>query len=222
VQAGDASRRPFFFLHGDYNGGGFYCRNLVRHLDPAQPFWAIHPYGLAGQPAPGPVEDMAEAHLSLLREVQPAGPYRLGGHCNGALEAYEMARQLRARGEGVELLLLMDPPDPDPTPLEALPDLEAAPSGLAALPPDQRQQVLFRRFLEVLRRYRPGALDVPAVFFRSGEEAEARGAGGWAGLVPVSQVHGFPGGHLSTLTRHVADMGRRLQACLDAVDGGGP
>ena len=31
VQRG-GSHKPFFLLHGDFNGGGFYCLELARHL----------------------------------------------------------------------------------------------------------------------------------------------------------------------------------------------
>jgi thioesterase domain-containing protein len=44
-----------------------------------------------------------------MRAVQPSGPYQLGGFCNGALLAYEMARQLYAQGEQVDSLVLIDP-----------------------------------------------------------------------------------------------------------------
>src|SRR5262249_14211196 len=37
---GRGSRPPFVFLHGDYGGGGFYCRKLARFLGEDQPFYA--------------------------------------------------------------------------------------------------------------------------------------------------------------------------------------
>ncbi|MFP2932202.1 thioesterase domain-containing protein, partial [Pyxidicoccus sp. 3LG] len=43
-----------------------------------------------------------------LRTVQPSGPYFLGGWSLGGVIAYEMARQLRASGETVALLALVD------------------------------------------------------------------------------------------------------------------
>jgi amino acid adenylation domain-containing protein len=104
----EGSRRPFFFLHGDYYGGGFYCLNLARALGPEQPFFALHPHGLDGRPVPASIEAMAAEHLATVRTLQPHGPYHLGGHCNGGLIAFEMARHLRAQGERVDLLALMD------------------------------------------------------------------------------------------------------------------
>jgi thioesterase domain-containing protein len=106
VQKG-AGRTPLFFFHGDLNGGGFYCLKLARRLGADRPFFAVHPLGLDGRPAPPTVEAMAAAQLETILGVQPRGPYLLGGYCNGGLVAYEIARLLEARGERVEVLVLV-------------------------------------------------------------------------------------------------------------------
>ena len=49
---------------------------------------------------------MAADYLREIGSVQPRGPYAIGGYCFGAIVAFEMARQLRARGEAVALLAL--------------------------------------------------------------------------------------------------------------------
>jgi len=100
-------RRPLLFFHGDLNGGGFYCRELAHHLGPEQPVLAIHPLGLDDRPVPATIEAMAAAHLTVVRELQPHGPYVLGGYCNGGLIAYEVARRLALSGERVELVVLV-------------------------------------------------------------------------------------------------------------------
>jgi len=114
----DATRPPLFFLHGDYGGGGFYCLQLAAHLGRDQPLYAIAPHGLDGEPLPDTIEAMAADRLNLLRTLKRTGPYWLGGHCNGAVIAYEMARQLRAQGEHVQRLVLVTPvvfpPSPPP------------------------------------------------------------------------------------------------------------
>jgi hypothetical protein len=109
VQAGDGSKRPFFFLHGDWKGTAFFCFSLARELGSDQPFYALEPYQFDGLPVPPTVETMAAAHLKSLRAVQPEGPYLLAGWCNGGLVAYEIARQLHAAGQSVDLLVLIDP-----------------------------------------------------------------------------------------------------------------
>lgn len=110
IQAGGA-KRPFFFLHGHWRGDGFFCYPLAHALGSEQPFYAIPPYQLANLPIPPTFEEIAAAHIEALRTVQPEGPYQLGGWCNGALMAYEMARQLREQGQTIDLLVLMDPMD---------------------------------------------------------------------------------------------------------------
>ena len=50
--------------------------------------------------------------LEALRGAQKSGPYRLGGHCFGGLIAFEMARQLTAQNEEVELLAIVNTPAP--------------------------------------------------------------------------------------------------------------
>jgi hypothetical protein len=103
------SRRPFFFLHGHYLGTASYCLTLARALGPDQPFYALDPYRLNDLAIPPTLEEIAATHLEVLRAIQPEGPYLLGGFCNGGLVAYEMARQLSATGQTVDLLVLMDP-----------------------------------------------------------------------------------------------------------------
>jgi thioesterase domain-containing protein/acyl carrier protein len=112
LQRGQASRRPFFYLHGDYMGGAFYCYTLASDLGKEQPFYVLEPYRFTGLPVPPTFEMIATSHLEALRIVQPEGPYMLGGFCNGGLMAYEMACQLYAAGQTVDLLVLVDPASP--------------------------------------------------------------------------------------------------------------
>ena len=107
VQEGNG-KRPFFFLHGDLSEGGLYCVQLARALDPDRPFFAVHPAGTNGTPVPRTLEAIAAGHLAAMRAVQPAGPYLLGGFCNGGYVAFEMARQLEGQGERVASLVMID------------------------------------------------------------------------------------------------------------------
>ncbi|HKF38563.1 MAG TPA: alpha/beta fold hydrolase, partial [Ktedonobacteraceae bacterium] len=102
-------KRPFFFLHGDWISGAYWCFPLAKALGSDQPFYALEPYSFNGLPTAPPLETIAAAHLKSMRAIQPEGPYLLGGFCNGALLAYEMARQLHAEGETIDLLVLIDP-----------------------------------------------------------------------------------------------------------------
>jgi amino acid adenylation domain-containing protein len=55
------------------------------------------------------VQDIAARFVTAARSVQPDGPYRIGGFSFGARIAYDMAQELRAQGEEVAVLVLIDP-----------------------------------------------------------------------------------------------------------------
>jgi amino acid adenylation domain-containing protein len=101
-------RPPFFAVHPA--GGDVLCfAGLARLLGPDQPFYGLQSRGLAGDGEPVErIEEMAALYLEQIRAVQPEGPYRLGGWSLGGVIAFEMARQLRERGEEVALLAVLD------------------------------------------------------------------------------------------------------------------
>jgi amino acid adenylation domain-containing protein len=102
------SRPPFFCVHPA--GGTVYCyADLSRLLGPDQPFYGFNAQGLNGERPPHTrVEDMASVYIKALRDVQPTGPYLLGGWSFGGVVAYEMAQQLLAQDEQIALLALID------------------------------------------------------------------------------------------------------------------
>jgi thioesterase domain-containing protein len=106
------SRPPLFFLHGDFNAGGLYSARLSRALTD-QPFYAVEPLGSSSTRGPASIEEMAAQHAADIRGIRPRGPYLLGGHCNGALEALEIARQFRAEKESVPGIVMLEPPPVD-------------------------------------------------------------------------------------------------------------
>jgi thioesterase domain-containing protein len=103
------SRRPFFYMHVHWIGGAFYGFDLAHDLGPDQPLYIIDPYKFDGLSVPPTIGSMAAAYVQCIRAVQPEGPYLLGGFCAGGLLAYEVSQQLRAAGQAVDLLVLIDP-----------------------------------------------------------------------------------------------------------------
>jgi thioesterase superfamily protein len=103
------SKRPFFYLHVHWQGGPLYCFTLARALGADQPFYLLDPYRLDDLDAPPTIEVMAADYIQSLRSVQPEGPYQLGAFCGAGVIAYEMAQQLRAQGQAVELLVFFEP-----------------------------------------------------------------------------------------------------------------
>jgi amino acid adenylation domain-containing protein len=106
-------RQPLFLVHGV--GGGMFWgySNLARHLGNGQPIYAFKSRGLEGDPEFETIEEMADSYLSDLRKFQPKGPYYLGGYCFGGVVAYEMACRLRAQGEHVPLVTMINSNPPN-------------------------------------------------------------------------------------------------------------
>ncbi|MBI3162533.1 MAG: AMP-binding protein, partial [Chloroflexi bacterium] len=58
------------------------------------------------------IQHAAKEFIKIMKTVQPSGPYYLGGHSFGGLVAFEIARQVRASGERVGMLAILDTPPP--------------------------------------------------------------------------------------------------------------
>ena len=103
--------RPFFLVPG--GGGGvqelIIYGKLIHLLDTDHRVYGLRARGLDGEHPPhANVETMAADYVDEVRGLQPDGPYLLGGECIGGGVAFEMARQLRAQGRQVALLVLMN------------------------------------------------------------------------------------------------------------------
>lgn len=155
------TKRPFFFLHGHWAGNAFFCFPLAQGLGNDQPFYALDPYPLDHLRILPSLEEMAAAHIKAIRNIQPDGPYLLGGFCNGGLVAYEMARQLHAVKQKVDLLVLIDS---IPTRLTTLCTFIRNAGQLLGLTPD-RQLDWFLRLQHFYRHWRDGHAD-EAVFLK--------------------------------------------------------
>ena len=113
IRAG-TSAHPLFIapgLGGDIVG----LAHVARGLPAGQTVYGLRSVGLleGEEPLIG-VPAIAGAFINDLRQVQPQGPYQLFGVCWGGLVMLEIAHQLRASGEVVRLLALLDPPPLSP------------------------------------------------------------------------------------------------------------
>ncbi|MET9000823.1 SDR family NAD(P)-dependent oxidoreductase [Amycolatopsis sp. NPDC004169] len=89
---------PVFLFHPAGGTASVY-RELARLLPEGRPV-----YGFERLDDRDTVEAKAARYAELVRQVQPAGPYRLGGWSFGGCLAYETARQLN----GAEVVFLID------------------------------------------------------------------------------------------------------------------
>lgn len=105
-------KTPFFLVAGMF-GNVLNLRHLAQLLGADRPFYGLQARGLYGdQPPHATLPEAAADYIAELRQVQPQGPYLLGGFSGGGLTAWEMARQLEAAGEVVAQLVLLDTPLP--------------------------------------------------------------------------------------------------------------
>ncbi len=109
IQPGTGSYKPpLFCIHVLGRGLEFY-RPMLAYLDPSQAVLGLSTQIMDEKLAPpNRVENLAAYYIKEMRTFQPHGPYFLLGVSFGGTVAFEMARQLDAKGEKVALLGLLD------------------------------------------------------------------------------------------------------------------
>jgi amino acid adenylation domain-containing protein len=109
IQRG-GSKPPFFgIVTPGVNALGYVA--LARHLGEDQPLYRVQGPGPRITERPytaAEFNDLALRYIKAMKTVQPEGPYYLGGMCEGARIAFDMARNLEARGDKVALLAILD------------------------------------------------------------------------------------------------------------------
>lgn len=110
IKPGNDAVRPIFLVH-PIEGHVFFYHDLAQSLNSDRAVYAFQSPGLADEgELVSRIETMAQQYLTALRGIQPEGPYLLGGASFGGLVAFEMAQQLRALNQTVDLLFLIDTP----------------------------------------------------------------------------------------------------------------
>ena len=85
---------------------------VLQELDRDQPVYFLYRLKTESNQQPLSFAEIAAYHIETLRSVSPQGPYSLVGYCICGAIVYEMAAQLRAQGETVSALIMIDPADP--------------------------------------------------------------------------------------------------------------
>lgn len=153
------SKLPFFCVH-DVNGTVHSFYQLARALGNDQPFYGLQATGLNGATPPfTSVEALANRYVEAIQQVQPQGPYQLGGYSFGGQIALEMARQLQAGGAEVAHLILLD----------GRPPKVADEAGRM----DRTQWLFYKAYSAAWRQGKADALQ-PAAFVETVDEAQLR------------------------------------------------
>ena len=146
------SRPPFFGVH-TVSGDVMFYQGLAHYLGENQPLYGIQSEGLNDGPIRHrSMEAIAQYYIGEVRRVQPHGPYYLGGYCIGGIVAFEMAQQLRAAGEEVACLVLIEADKPAPLPGRTLGErIREVIYGAAELPLGEKFQYFVRRVVGRLK-----------------------------------------------------------------------
>jgi thioesterase domain-containing protein/acyl carrier protein len=97
---------PLFFAHAE-SGHVLFAQELANALGQDQPMYGLQAQGFQVDERPlTSIPDMAVRYIGEMKNIQPQGPYRIGGFCMGALLALEMACQLDEAGEEVSHLVV--------------------------------------------------------------------------------------------------------------------
>lgn len=187
---------PLFLSHG-VDGQNSYAAALSAVLGASRPVHALHETAI--DPAAGAGRDMiaiARRWADAIRSVQPRGPYHLAGHSWGARLAFEIAQRLRAAGEEVAFLGILD----------GRPRLEQRYFGIAGKEPVDGTPQHRNRW--ALLRHTPSLYDSRITYFRAAEEVaihRSAPGGGWDFLAPDLRIVDIPGDHLSVIERSGVD-----------------
>ncbi len=233
----DGSKRPFFLVAGGAGAESelLVYANLAPHLGVDQPLYGV----LMRDLGTGGVEELARRLVQDVTRLQPAGPYLLGGECIGGMIAFEMAQQLRARGEEVALLALLDTVSEYAAPprigslawtidgvRRAAARVRGVAAGMPLLTPHSeslfRRRAAVRRHLAAIAAYRPGPYGGPLDVVVSERWHRKSATLGWDALARGGlRVHVVPGDHASYIRTHARDTAEVLSACLERSQGGG-
>jgi amino acid adenylation domain-containing protein len=109
---------PIFLIH-DGEGETLLYRNLAMSLKADHPVYGIQPYSQGGFPMLHTrLEEVIDYYTEQIQQVQPEGPYFLGGLCIGGYIGFEVARRLQKMGHTVGMVALIDTADLE-TPLRS-------------------------------------------------------------------------------------------------------
>ncbi len=111
-------KTPFFLVAGMF-GNVLNLRHLAHLVGSDRPFYGLQARGLFGDEDPHrTIEAAASDYIAEMRQVQPTGPYMVGGFSGGGITAYEIAQQLKAAGEEVSAVVMLDTPLPVRPPVD--------------------------------------------------------------------------------------------------------
>ena len=199
VQLKPGAEAPALFMVPGVGGAVAELFPLARSMAWPGAVFGLQARGLARRERPHlSVEVIAAEHLAAIRARQPKGPYHLCGFSFGGVVAFEMAMRLKAQGEAVGLVGLID----TSVSFLRLPP-RAWPAALRNLSLRAPARVLKTTLFSLMAsaRYRPGWYPGPLTLFTPVERDPAlpSAADHWRGHAETLLDLSLPGGHLTML-----------------------
>ncbi len=180
LRAGD-ERAPLFMVH-PASGLAWKFSGLAAQLPTERAVFGLQMPGIAPGdselPLGNEVDDLLDAYLESIRDVQPTGPYHLIGFSLGGRLAHLLAGRLQDAGERVDLLVSIDayPGETE----------QGAPGALAGLEADDE---MWRAFLDANGIEPPADGALPhGVFEPEVALSHLRESGSPLGEIPVESV----------------------------------
>ena len=102
------NKTPVFLIHGA-GLNVLLFKSISEYFDADQPVYGIQALGLNHKTnIPTTIEEIAKRYIDEIIQIVPDGPYALAGYSMGGFIAYEMAKQLIAKGKRIQFVGVMD------------------------------------------------------------------------------------------------------------------
>ncbi|GAB3264612.1 hypothetical protein GCM10027347_31780 [Larkinella harenae] len=102
------TKTPLYIVHG----AGLHVllfNTLAINMHPDQPVYGLQAKGINSDDEPlDSIEAIAAYYIDAIMAKNPDGPYALAGYSFGGTIAYEMSKQLKAKGKEVKMLAMFD------------------------------------------------------------------------------------------------------------------
>lgn len=221
---------PVFMTHG-MGGNILEFFELIRDLRTARAIYGLQAKGSDGSEAPlTRIEHMARFHLETIKKIQPRGPYSLIGYSLGGLVMLEIARLLRAKGEGVALVVMIDsyPPTRRQGPWERVRQVATQAAycvsdvvrplirGTAPVPLVRVCERAYFSDFHAWGRYRPRFYDGEIKFVRAADSDYPDPAATWPNFAAGLKLEILPGDHHTLLSQHSENLARLLSCYLES------
>jgi acetoacetyl-CoA synthetase len=234
IQLKDGTEQPPIFMTHGLGSSVLDLSSLAQHIVTDRPIYGLQARGTEGTVPPcESVEEMAAYSLDAIRRIQPHGPYTLIGYSFGGLVLMEIAHRLRAQGETVAMLAMVDT-YPNKWLMRALPlarflvtatkrralrEIGVLKDAYRPVPTEHVQRQKDMSYV-ALSRYRPRAYDGQIRFLRATEVSDfpADPVPVWTHLAKSLTVETLPGNHLEMLDLHPEALAAALTQYLKEAE----